>query len=298
MKHLSILAPAKINLYLNVAGKRFDGYHDIESVMQTVSLFDRLDVVKNPMADDRKISFVSRGVSVPNDETNLVCRAARAFFEETGIECYDVRFSLEKHIPTEAGLGGGSSDAAAAILALNRLYETELSVDALCRIGVKVGADVPFCIRKGTASAEGIGEIMKSVSPMPSCFLIVAMPKGGKISTGEAYRRIDAIGPDADVPFGDFLLAMERGDLCEVASKLYNKFELVTPETVGCSALVRELLRLGAIGARMSGSGAAVFGIYQTKESAENAYHALPQDMQKFICSPISESADYFFDED
>ncbi len=287
MKQLSILAPAKINLYLNVVGKRSDGYHDIESVMQTVSLFDRLQISVYEATDDVRLSITSQGVSVPTDESNLVCRAAKAFCEAAGIVSYDIAFTLEKNIPTEAGLGGGSADAAAAIIGLNRLYETNMSVEQLCEIGVKVGADVPFCIRKGTASAEGIGEIMKPVSPMPPCVLIIAMPKGGKVSTGEAYRRIDAIGADADVPFSDFLQTMENGDLCEIAAKLYNKFEIVTPHETGSAALVEELRRLGAIGARMSGSGAAVFGIYASRSEAEIAYAALPDDMQKFICAPI-----------
>ena len=288
MKQLTVVAPAKINLYLNVAGKRADGYHDIESVMQTVSVYDRLTVTVGEATAETSITVTARGVPVPTDESNLVCRAAAAFVKAVGIDAYRSDFDLEKEIPTEAGLGGGSSDAAAAILALDRLYGTGMSVDALCDIGVKVGADVPFCIRRGTACVRGIGEIMEPIAPMPRCPIVVAMPRGGKVSTGEAYRRVDALGPEADVPFDEFLDVMARGDIAEIAARLYNKFELVTPDETGSVALVHALMQHGALGARMSGSGAAVFGIFADGETAKAAYDALPDDIRKFICEPIS----------
>ncbi len=294
MKTVSILAPAKINLYLNVAGKRPNGYHDIESVMQSVSLFDKLTVTKKECESGTQITLESRGISIPTGENNLICRAAKAFFEAQKIEIYDVSFSIEKNIPTEAGLGGGSADAAAALIALDRLYETNLSIDEMCRIGVKLGADVPFCIKKGTVTAEGIGEIMKPIAPMPKCSLVIAMPKDGKVSTAEAYRMIDALPEGADVSFTDFLDAMKAGDLFEISAKMYNKFELVTPEETGSLALVRKMTELGAIGSRMSGSGASVFGIFPNEEAAKAAFDKLPDDMQKFICEPISEKYEYF----
>lgn len=294
MTTVTVLAPAKINLYLNVAGKRPNGYHDIESVMQSISLFDTLTVTKNDAGDENKITLESHGISIPTGENNLICRAAKAFFEAQGMNAYDVAFSIEKKIPTEAGLGGGSADAAAALIALDRLYETNLTVDEMCGIGVKLGADVPFCIKKGTVTAEGIGEIMNPIVPMPKCALVVAMPKGGKVSTAEAYRKIDALEGGADVLFADFLEAMKKGDLTEVATRMYNKFELVTPEETGSLALVRVMTELGAIGARMSGSGASVFGIFPDEKAAKAAYDKLPADMQKFICEPISEHYEYF----
>ncbi len=294
MKQISILAPAKINLYLNVAGKRADGYHDIESVMQSVSLFDRLDVAAKDIAEGKSITLTSRGISIPTGENNLICRAAKAFFEAVNIDAYDVAFAVEKNIPTEAGLGGGSSDAAAALLALDRLYETKLSVDALCNLGVKLGADVPFCIRKGTVITEGIGEIMRPSAPMPDSAILLAMPKGGKVSTAEAYRKIDAIGADADILFADFLTAMENGDVREIAAKLYNKFELVTPEETGSLALIRKMLACSPLGARMSGSGASVFAVFTNESDAKKAFSALPEDMWKCICRPISSDFSYF----
>lgn len=288
MTTVSILAPAKINLYLNVAGKRPNGYHDIESVMQSISLFDRLDIRKTDCVHGKSIKLECHGLPIPAGEGNLVYRAAERFFEATGIEYYDVFFTIQKNIPTEAGLGGGSADAAAAILALDRLYHTGLSVDEMCKIGVKVGADIPFCIQKGTSTAEGIGDIMNPIESMPKCSLVVAMPKGGKVSTAEAYRRIDALPSGADVSFADFLSAMKNGDLSEITAKMYNKFELITPEETGSTALVKTMLSLGAIGARMSGSGASVFGVFPDAEAAKKAFDTLPEDMQKFICEPIS----------
>ncbi len=296
MKQLSVFAPAKINLYLNVAGKRPDGYHDIESVMQSVSLCDRLDLVVNEHAKGKHVTLTGRGVPVPMGGNNLICRAAVAFFDAMNIEQYDVRVDIEKKIPTEAGLGGGSSDAAATLLALDRLYETGLSTDELCKLGVKLGADVPFCIKKGTVITEGIGEIMRPCKAMPDCVILIGMPKGGKVSTAEAYRKIDAIGPDAEIRFADFLDAMEKGEIGEIAAKLYNKFELVTPEETGSLALVRKMQTLSSLGARMSGSGASVFAIFTDEKSAEAAYAALPADMDKFLCRPISESFPYILE--
>ncbi len=284
---MTIHAYAKINLYLNVPRKRPDGYHDIESVMQSVELHDTLHVTKRDAVNEKTVVLAIEGLPIAGDiEKNLICKAARLFFEAMSIPSYAVEFRLEKNIPTEAGLGGGSADAAAALRALDALYETALSEKELCALGVRLGADVPFCIMGGTMKAEGIGEILSPIAPLPPCHILIAMPKGGKVSTAEAYQRIDATTEEAEVSFASFLCAMENGALSEITSLLYNKFELVTPEQTGCAALVQELLSLGALGARMSGSGAAVFGIFDDLTSAENAWNSLPRDMAKFICRP------------
>ena len=136
---------------------------------------------------------------------------------------------------------------------------------------------------------------MNPIESMPKCTLLLAMPKGGKVSTAEAYRRIDALPSGADVSFSDFLLAMKNGDLSEISAKMYNKFELITPEETGSTALVKTMLSLGAIGARMSGSGASVFGVFADEKAAKTAFDALPDDMQKFICEPISAEYPCFF---
>ena len=295
MKKLSVLAPAKVNLYLNVCGKRADGYHDIESVMQTVSIFDRLTVIRNDADGNKNISLSCRNTKIPTDEKNLVYRAALRFFEENGIAEYDVSFILEKKIPSEAGLGGGSSDAAATLLALDRLYETNLSLETLCAIGAKIGADVPFCIKKGTVYTEGIGEIMTSAPPMPDCAFLIAKPEGAGINTAEAYRAIDTLPTEAPaISFEDFQSALAACNISRISALLYNKFEAVTPDSVGSAMLKARFLETGALGALMSGSGSAVFAIYPDIAEARRAKEILSEEMEVFFCTPARRDYAYF----
>ena len=294
MEKISVLAPAKINLYLNVGARRADGYHDLETVMQTVSLFDRLEVTKCLTSEKNEIRLFCRNMKIPSDENNLVYRAAVAFFEEAKIEKYNVEFLLEKRIPCEAGLGGGSSDAAATVLALDRLYHTAMSLETMCKIGVRLGADVPFCMKKGTVYATGVGEIMESAPPMPDCAFVIAMPKGKGISTGAAYQALDALPPDENaVSFTDFKKAVSACDLKMIANLLYNKFEAVTPEKTGSAKLRKMLLEMGAMGARMSGSGTAVFGIYPHIGAARKAKAELEDLAEVFVCEPARRDYPY-----
>ena len=294
MEKISVLAPAKINLYLNVGARRSDGYHDLETVMQTVSLFDRLEVTKCLPSEKNEIRLFCRNMKIPSDENNLVYRAAVAFFEEAKIEKYNVEFLLEKRIPCEAGLGGGSSDAAATVLALDRLYHTAMSLETMCKIGVRLGADVPFCMKKGTVYATGVGEIMESAPPMPDCAFVIAMPKGKGISTGAAYQALDALPPDENaVSFTDFKKAVSACDLKMIANLLYNKFEAVTPEKTGSAKLRKMLLETGAMGARMSGSGTAVFGIYPHIGAARKAKAELEDLAEVFVCEPARRDYPY-----
>ncbi len=287
MKKIIVLAPAKVNLFLDVVGRRENGYHDIESVMQTVTLFDRVEITRYEDAAEPNLDVLCSEPSVPSGEGNIVYRAAKAFFAALGIENYQVSFVIDKKIPMEAGLGGGSSDAAAAIIGLDDLYGTRLSVDEMCKIGVTVGADVPFCIKKGTATAEGIGEILTACSPMPGCAFVIAMPTGSKISTAEAYKKIDAMPKVPHASLADVLQTLDAGDLDGLADILYNKFEAVTPESAGAHALCTKMLTLGALGARMSGSGPSVFGIFRTAHDAEIAAHAISDSARTFVCAPF-----------
>lgn len=297
MESLSVLAPAKINLYLNVGARRADGYHDIESVMQTVTLFDRIEVTKYPFSGKNEIRLFCTDESLPTDENNLIVRAAKAFFEKAGIEKYRVSFALEKKIPSEAGLGGGSSDAAATILALDRLYQTAMSLEAMCGIGASLGADIPFCIKKGTVYATGIGEIMESAPPMPDCAFVIAVPEGKGISTGKAYNALDAMPSEKnETDFADFKKAVSACDLKAISALLYNKFESVTPEETGAAKLRELLLSTGAMGARMSGSGTAVFAIYPHIGAARKAREALPESVRSFICTPARRDYPYIED--
>lgn len=289
MEKITVLAPAKINLFLDVCARRPDGYHDIESVMQTVTLFDRVEITKYDGAMGAQIGISCSVSAVPSDERNIVYRVAKAFFTYVNIPMYHVDFFIEKKIPVEAGLGGGSADAAAAIIGLDRLYETKLSVEQMCEIGVTVGADVPFCIKKGTATAEGIGEILKSCPPMPDCAILIAMPAGSKISTAEAYRKIDSMENTPHATLADILEALRTCDLEALSRVLYNKFEAVTPEETGAASLREQMLSLGAVGARMSGSGPSVFGIFRTDAEAKRAADALENEARVFVCAPCQE---------
>ena len=286
MEKITVLAPAKINLFLDVCARRPDGYHDIESVMQTVTLFDRVEITKYDGAMGAQIGISCSVSAVPSDERNIVYRVAKAFFAYVNIPMYHVDFFIEKKIPVEAGLGGGSADAAAAIIGLDRLYETKLSVEQMCEIGVIVGADVPFCIKKGTATAEGIGEILKACSSMPDCAILIAMPAGSKISTAEAYRKIDSMENTPHATLADMLEALRTCDLEALSRVLYNKFEAVTPEKTGAASLREQMLSLGAVGARMSGSGPSVFGIFRTVAEAKHAADALENEARVFVCAP------------
>ena len=294
MEKLSVLAPAKINLYLNVGARRADGYHDIETVRQTVTLFDRIQVTKYTDFENNGIQLFCTNEKLPCDENNLIYRAAVAFFKESGIEKYNVSFALEKRIPMEAGLGGGSSDAAATLLALDRLYRTAMPLEKMCAIAARLGADIPFCVKKGTVYATGIGEVMESAPPMPDCAFVIAIPKGKGISTGAAYRAMDALPPDTEtVRFEDFKNAVSACDLERISALLYNKFELVTPAETGCAALREMLMETGAIGARMSGSGTAVFAIYPHVGAARKAKEALPEAFEAFVCTPARRDYPY-----
>ena len=264
------------------------------TALQTVTIFDRLEVTKYTDFDENEISLFCTDTTIPSDENNLVYRAALAFFREAGIKRYKVSFSLEKRIPVEAGLGGGSSDAAATIIALDRLYHTSMSLETMCGIGVRLGADIPFCLKKGTVYATGVGDMMESAPPMPDCAFIIALPKGKGISTAAAYRAIDALPADTEnVRFEDFRKAISACDLEKISASLYNKFEEVTPEQTGCSALRELLLSTGAIGARMSGSGTAVFAIYPHIGAARKAREALPDTVSSFICTPARRDYPY-----
>lgn len=297
MESLSILAPAKINLYLNVGARRADGYHDIESVMQTVTLFDRIEVTKYPFSGSNEILLSCTDESLPAGENNLIVRAAKAFFAKAKIEEYNVSFALEKRIPAEAGLGGGSSDAAATLLALDRLYQTAMPLDMMCGIGATLGADIPFCIKKGTVYATGIGEVMESAPPMPDCAFVIAVPKGKGISTGAAYNALDAMPTEKnEADFSDFKQAISACNLEAIANSLYNKFEAVTPEQTGSAELRKLLISTGAMGARMSGSGTAVFAIYPNIAAARKAKESLPESVRSFICTPARRDYPYIED--
>lgn len=276
-------AYAKINLFLEVTGKRPDGYHNLVTVMQTVSLADILTFEKS-LSPGLRLT-VSGGV--PAGEDNLVCRAAKAFFAATGLP-FGVDITLEKHIPVSAGLGGGSADAAATLRALSRLSEVKLPPERLSEIALSVGADVPFLVSGGLAVCRGVGERITPVSHTVPGVIVVAIADE-RVSTPAAFAALDRMYAD----FRDFAphpLLQEWERLSETGKfrpeAAFNRFEsAILPECPGAAFLKESLLCLGARVAQMSGSGPSVFGIFDTGSQAEAAAKALEsKGARAFVC--------------
>jgi 4-diphosphocytidyl-2-C-methyl-D-erythritol kinase len=259
---VKVVAPAKLNLYLSVGARRPDGMHEIESVMQAVSLYD--DLIVSPSAS--LTLRVSPPAAVPEDESNLVLRAARALGEATGAP-RSGELELVKRIPVAAGLGGGSADAAAALVGLNDLWGTRISKKALARLGAGVGSDVPFCVYGGTAAVRGMGE---NVAPLPAATLwwVIAVPEGS-LSTAAVYERFDALGGAASVEGDPWEVAdaLARGDAPRLGASLRNDLEPASASLLSFDG--REaLLSAGAVSAVLSGSGPAWCGLARDDEHA------------------------------
>lgn len=260
-------AHAKINLSLDVTGKRDDGYHEVCMVMQMVSLADVMSFEKT---GEPGIHLTCSDPSVPCDEKNLVWQAAEMLMTEAGT-AEGIRIHLEKHIPHAAGLAGGSSDAAVTLHAVNDIFDMGMTDEELCRIGVKIGADVPYCVKGGTALAEGIGEKLTKLPVMPACAIVLARPDVD-VPTGKVYHDLDALGtyPHPDVYAQ--AEALRRGNLGEIVRHLGNVLEIVTAsEHPEIGRIEKQLMDQGASGALMSGSGATVFGIFHNRPAAEKA---------------------------
>ena len=273
MKHCFENAYAKINLSLDVLARRPDGYHDLCMIMQTVSLHDSL-AVRVGCGGDR-IETISNLGYLPEDDRNIAVKAAHAFFDATGVSCDGVHIAIEKRIPVAAGLAGGSADGAAVLRALNRLYETNLTTDELCKIGVKVGADVPFCICGGTMLAEGVGEKLTRLSDMPECFVVLSKPGHG-MSTAKVFGalKLDEVlrHPDTD----SIIAAIGEKNLPAIASNMYNVLEeVVSSLRDDITQIEHMMLQGGALGAIMSGSGSTTFGIFSDEHSANTVYRKL-----------------------
>lgn len=274
---LTLNAPAKINLYLEITAKRPDGYHDIESVMQSVSLFDTLHFEKNDASNKAQITLTCDSPDMPTDDTNLICRAAKALFEAAGISDYSLSVYVEKRIPMAAGLGGGSSDAAAALLAVNKLYGIGYGEDRLCEIGVRLGADIPFCIRRGIAVTRGIGDVMSECARMPDCYITVACAGEG-VSTPWAYKKLDGMFDfeSRKTSVDSFTKLLEGGDIKAVADGMTNIFEKAVLPERKVAGMIRDSFReCGALKAMMSGSGPSVIGVFDDLKLAEKAKEAL-----------------------
>ena len=249
---IKVKAPAKLNLFLEIGERLTDGYHRIESVLQSVTLYDELTVKK----EKNGISFDCSSKKLVYDG-NLVISAAKLFFTESGIPG-GVSVYLDKKIPVSAGLGGGSSDAAAVLLALNGLYDSPLETKKLYGIGKRLGADVPFCMKQGLCRASGIGEVLESLPPLPPCVFVIA--KGSNtVSTRTAYELIDGYN-NREIRSSDKMIGMiKKGDLSGICGELYNGFELNGDHDDKIKDIMK---KHNAKGALMSGSGPSVFSVF------------------------------------
>lgn len=261
-------AYAKINLTLDIKGKREDGYHLIETVMQTISLYDLILIRPAAKAG---VQLRCNLPYVPCDSRNIAWKAADAFYKLTGRREHIV-IELQKRIPVGAGMAGGSTDAAMVLRLLNRRYRSPLTEEQLYALGLSLGADVPFCLMGGCAVATGIGEQLTAVKGMPKeCFLVVCKPRFS-ISTAQLYQRMDAVEPSVHPDAATMIGALETGDLKKIAAQMGNAMEAAAiPEKPQIAEIRDKLLANGALGAMMTGSGSAVYGIFSSKKQAEAA---------------------------
>lgn len=261
---------AKLNLFLEITGKRDDGYHLLKSVMQSVSLYDTLEF---SLSDGNGIEIISDVEGIPLNEKNLIWKAIEAFFQNANDVCRrKVTVKLEKHIPAMAGMAGGSSNAAAALVAMNELYHRPFSVFELCGIGAKLGADVPFCIMGGTVLCEGIGDKMSRVESVADCCFVVVKPDVS-ISTPEAYKKFDSMTIDKKPDYKSFENGLKNNDLYLMSEAMYNSLEYACG-LKEIDEIKNKLFENGAINAMMTGSGSAVFGVFDDEKTAENAVKA------------------------
>lgn len=291
MKSITEIGYAKINLHLDITGRREDGYHDVCTVMQSISLCDRVTVT---LREDAQITLACNREGVPCDERNLAVRAARLYMDELGTQM-GLHIEIDKHIPMAAGMAGGSADAAATLRALNRLLDMPMNTATLCAIGAKLGADVPFCIVGGVAYADGRGDRLAPFAPMPDC-TIVAACGGEGVSTPWAYGLLDKTYSNFDGTrytshTTDALeAAMREGDLFGVATTMYNVFEApILAERPVAASVRQSMLKGGALGAMMSGSGPSVFGIFDdAARAAEVAKQLLNKGYFAECCRPVT----------
>jgi len=273
MDSVKLQAYGKINLSLDVLRQREDGYHDVRMIMQTVKLHDNVDMQKTR---ESGIKLTTNLAFLPVNENNLMYRAAKMLIDEFDIK-YGVSMQLKKVIPVSAGMAGGSTDAATVLYGMNKLFNLGLSIDELKKRGVKLGADIPFCLMRGTALSEGIGDVLTPLSKLPACPIVLAKP-AISVSTKFVYQNLHvndlpaSAHPDVD----SVIDALERHDVHDVAVNMGNILETVTctnyPEIETIKAKMKEL---GAVNALMSGSGPTVFGIFDDPDKAKMCYESL-----------------------
>ena len=278
-------ADAKINLTLDVLGRREDGYHDLKSVMQTISIRDDIEL---EVGTGKPWSLTCDKEGIPQDETNLAWKAAKLYCEITGKDPQGLSIRITKRIPVEAGMGGGSADAAAVLRALNRHFDYPLSLYALAELGAQVGSDVPFCVVGGTCLVEGRGERLRKLPDLPETLFVVCKPDFS-VSTPELYKKLDetAIAKRPDNTAMEAAIA--KGDMEEIAQNICNVFEpVVTAEHLELNYIKSIMNSYGVVGYAMTGSGSAVFGIASSFEYAAVACSMLKENYpQVFIAKSV-----------
>ena len=276
---------AKLNLTLDVLGKREDGFHDLKSVMQTISIRDDVEI---DIGTGKPWVLRCSKEGIPTDERNLAWKAAKVFFEAAKKDPDGLEIRITKRIPMEAGLAGGSADAAAVLRALNRHYGNPFSILALAELGAQVGSDVPFCVVCGTAMVEGRGERLRKLPDMPDCVFVVCKPEFS-VSTPELYRKIDEVAIPKHPDNQAMESALLAGDLGRVAENVFNVFDpLVTEDHLELNYIKSIFNSYGAVGYQMTGSGSAVFAIVPDFEFAAVICNMLKENYPEvFIAKPV-----------
>ena len=283
---MEIQAFAKLNLTLDILGKREDGYHNLRMVMQSITLADTLTLEEN-QGEGLRVSANLR--FLPTGEKNLAAAAALRFWEALGREPEDLDIRIEKRIPVCAGMAGGSSDAAAVLRALNQRAGEPFAPKELARLGERVGSDVPYCVLGGTALAEGRGEMLTPLAPLPRCWVVACKPDF-PISTPELFAQADRVKLRRRPDTAGLVAALEAGDLGGVARRMYNVFEDVLPARLytRVAEIKNILIQCGALGANMSGSGPTAFGLFDRLEAAQEARACLAQRYRDtFLCETV-----------
>ena len=268
---MKISAMSKVNLGLDVLRRRDDGYHEVRMIMQTLKLCDELYFEET---QKKEISIVCNSENLECDENNLIYKAARLIMDEAGIDRgLDIR--LKKNIPIAAGMAGGSSDAAATLVALNKMFDIDFDIAKLKEMGVKIGADVPYCIEGGTQLSEGIGEKLTRLKDAPQCFVVVAKPHIG-VSTKYVYENLHVETIKTHPNIDAMLKGIDAGDLIEISSHMENILENVTEKKYPVIAMLKSKLKsMGALNSLMSGSGPTVFALFDDRDKADKACEAV-----------------------
>lgn len=277
IKSVELKAYAKINLTLDILSKRPDGYHELETIMQTVGLFDEIRLTKSNELNE--LSVVCSDGELCG-KSNLAYKSAEVFFAHTGINP-KVKIEIKKNIPKAAGLGGGSSDAAAVLNGLNKLYDTDKSKETLCNLGLTLGADVPFCIVGGTKLCKGIGEKIESLPSLCDCYIAIVRDFE-KISTKLLYSKFDKTGYEKKPSTKRMIESLSERNLKGISDNLCNVFEKSVPE---CEKVKEIFLKNGALGSSLSGSGSSVYAIFDDIKKAENCRNLFNSEV--YIVKPL-----------